>query len=489
MKRVHKILLMALMPLAASAAKDEGRLASDNLEYHRAGRNFYLSVDLVLDSLKLGTNRQIFVTPVVIGPDSQTVDLPTVLINGHNMHYAYERGTLPRDLFANYTITREGKRFNGTQQTSAYTESTPLQQWMYSPGTAVYLSYDTCGCGRPAGQALGPRIPVELNPAPKMRPAYITPQVTELPVAIHEGEARVQFEVDRTELHPEPYKCRNGQRIDNREQLAIIEDSIRYATSDPNVEIARIDICGYASPESPYTHNDYLATNRSRALAEYIGERFSLPADRCTYSSVPENWVEFRQQVLDATDITEQQRADLLELIDAPAYGPADYDAKEKTLKTDRRFAQLYRTKILPEWFPRLRATKFAIRTRLKPMSDERLAEIILTTPELMSLNQMFRVARLYPEGSAEFNRTIETALKHYPNDPVANLNAAVAAIAAGDFDRATELLAKAGDSPEAENARGILAAHRADFDTARKHFEAAGSLPEALKNRALLDE
>ncbi len=122
-------------------------------------------------------------------------------------------------------------------------------------------------------------------------------------------------------------------------------------------------------------------------------------------------------------------------------------------------------------------------------MSDERLAEIILTTPELMSLNQMFRVARLYPEGSAEFNRTIETALKHYPNDPVANLNAAVAAIAAGDFDRATELLAKAGDSPEAENARGILAAHRADFDTARKHFEAAGSLPEALKNRALLDE
>ena len=128
---------------------------------------------------------------------------------------------------------------------------------------------------------------------------------------------------------------------DNREQLKMIEDSVRYALSDPNVEISRIDICGYASPESPYMHNEYLATNRSRSLSEYIGRRFSLPADRCTYSSVPENWAEFRELAVAADDITEAQRRDLLELIDTPAYGASDYDAKEKELKTDRRFASL----------------------------------------------------------------------------------------------------------------------------------------------------
>ncbi|MDE6170955.1 MAG: hypothetical protein K2F68_07350, partial [Duncaniella sp.] len=317
---------------------------------------------------------------------------------------------------------------------------------------------------------------------------YVTPQVTELPVAIHEGRARVQFEVDRTELHTTPYTCRNGQRIDNREQLRIIDDSVAYALSDPNVEIASIGICGYASPESPYMHNEYLATNRSRALAEYLAGRYSLPAERCTYSSVPENWGEFREIAESATGITDSQRADLLSLIDRPAYGASDYDEKERELKTSPKFARLYRSLILPEWFPRLRATKFTISTRLRPMSDEQLASVIAKTPALMSLNQMFRVARLYPEGSPEFNSVIATALTYYPDDTVANLNAAVAAIKSGDLDRASLYLARSDKSPEAENARGVLAAHEGDYEAARRHFEAAAPLPEAVRNIALIN-
>ncbi len=487
MKR-NILLLLTLVSLTAFAAKDGGKLLYQNLSFDRAGSKFHVSVDIVLDSLEMSGNRQLFVTPVIEGARGESVSLPSVLINGRNMHYAYERGTLPSDVLARYDILKEVQRRNGQQQQVPYTTDTPLRAWMYSPGTSLRLLADTCGCGHLAGRDMGTPVPLNLNPAPQMLPVHITPAVTELPVAVHEGRARVQFEVDRTELHPEPYTCRNGQRIDNRAQLAIIEDSIRYATTDPNVEIARIDICGYASPESPYLHNEFLATNRSRALAEYIGEKFSLPADRCTYSSVPENWEEFRTQVVNATDITEQQRADLLALIDEPAYGPSDYDAKERTLKTDRRFASLYRSTILPKWFPELRCTKFAISTRLKPMSDRQLAEIIKTTPELMSLNQMFRVARLYPEGSDDFNNTIATALLHYPDDPVANLNAAVTAIGKGDYDAAAKLLEKADDSPEAENARGIVATHNGDFKAALEHFNAAATLPEAVRNKALVD-
>lgn len=489
MKFYHKLMLAAAMPLTAlSAVADSGSLSVSDLEFHRSGGKLHLSAQLVLDSVKLGSNHQILVTPIVSAPGVKSVALPTVLVNGRNMHYSYERGTLPRDLFSRYDIVSEVMRRNGKPQRVSYSASVPMQKWMYAKDARIELLYDTCGCGRAAGKGVGVPVDLNLNPVPQMRVTYITPEVTELPVAVHEGKARVQFEVDRTELHPQPYVCRNGQRIDNRAQLAVIEDSIRYATEDPNVEIARIDICGYASPESPYVHNDYLATNRSRALAEYIGERFRLPSEKCTYSSVPENWQEFRQQVVDAKDITDRQRADLLELIDAPAYGAADYDAKERTLKTDKRFADLYRKVILPKWFPQLRATKFAISTRLKPASDEKLAEIIKKTPEKMSLNQMFRVARLYPEGSDDFNHTIETALRYYPDSPVANLNAAVTAIKNGDYDRAAVLLEKAGNSPEAQNARGVVATHNADFDKAIEYFDKAGALPEAAKNRNLLD-
>lgn len=488
MKKLLSALLAASISASALAAAPTGNIAMENVEFFRTGDVFNLKLDYVLDSLRLGSNRQILVTPVVEGSDGQQVALPTLLINGRNMHYAYERGTIRRNLLQNYDITSEVRRYNGKPQTVPYRAETPFHEWMYATDAAVSLRYDTCGCGRFAGQDIL-RVPLNLNPVGRMKTAWLTPQVTELPVAIHEGKARVQFEVDKTELHPEPYVCRNGQRIDNRAQLAVIEDSIRYATTDPNVEISRIEITGYASPESPYTHNDFLATNRSRALAEYIGQRFNLSKDVTAYGAVPENWVEFRQQVIDAKDITPKQRADLLALIDRPAYGPADYDEKERELRTDPRFAELYRTTILPKWFPQLRATKFAISTRLKPLPDEKLAEIILKSPEKMSLNQMFRVARLYPEDSPEFRRTIETALKYYPDSEEANTNAAVWELNSGNYDRAAQLLERAGDNPEANNARGILATKRGDFEAALRYFDAAGNLPEARHNKALISQ
>ena len=486
MKKLISAVLAASFTVSAIAATPTGKISMENMEYYRHGDNLNLQLDYILDSLNLSRNRQILVTPVIEGEDGQAEAFPTVLINGRNMHYAYERGTVSKSLNEKYDILTEVRRYNGKPQEVAYRANTPFRDWMYATGATITFRYDTCGCGRFSGQELI-RVPLDLNPVGKMTPAWLTPQVTELPVLIHEGKARVQFEVDKTELHPEPYVCANGQRIDNREQLSIIEDSIRYATTDPNVEIARVEITGFASPESPYTHNDYLATNRSRALAEYIGRRFNLSPEVTTFGAVPENWVEFREQVLNAKDITEKQRADLLELIDRPAYGPADYDEKERELKTDPKFAKLYSSTILPKWFPQLRATKFAISTRLKPMPDEQLAEIILTSPEKMSLNQMYRVARLYPEDSPEFRRTIEIALKHYPDSPEANTNAAIWAIKSGDFDQAAKYLEKAGDNPEANNARGIVATKRGDFKAAASYFDAAGKLPEAKRNKALL--
>ena len=483
MKSFRFILTAAV---AATALTAMAGVRTANLSKARLGNEVRVRFDIVLDDLKLGSNQQLYITPVIQEGDSAAV-LPAVLVNGRNMHYGYQRNTAPAN--PRYpVIQHEVWRKNGTAQSLTYSAETLIQPWMLKKDAQVVLHQDSCGCGVQLASATPVKIDLNLNPAPLMRLVQITPAVTQSPITKHEGRARVQFEVDRTELHTTPYRTRRGnQLIDNREQLKIIDDSVRYALSDPNVEIASIEITGYASPESPYTHNEFLATNRSRALAEYLREFYKLPVGATRYSSVPENWEEFRQQVVSSKEITERERADLLELIDRPAYGPSDYDAKEQVLKTDPRFAALYRAKILPEWFPMLRATKFAINTILRPQPDEKLAEIIKTKPQLLSLNQMFRVARLYPEGSDEFNDVIATALKYYPDDPVANLNSAVVAMREGKYAAAAALLAKAGDSPEAENARGVLAAHNNDFDAAQRHFDAAGNLPEAVKNKALL--
>ena len=74
------------------------------------------------------------------------------------------------------------------------------------------------------------------------------------------------------------------------------------------MEIQSISICGYASPESPYVHNEYLATNRSKAVADYIASNYNLPNDKCTYNAVPENWAGFRQQLVESTTLQETDR-------------------------------------------------------------------------------------------------------------------------------------------------------------------------------------
>lgn len=470
-----------------AAAAGNTPLRIDNLALSRQDTLLILNAEISLDGVHIGRNRQMYISPVVADSAGNRLLLPEVLVNGRNMQYAVERGTLSATNDKHPDVLKMVTRHGRAPQKERYSVTFPFELWMLDSSTAVSFSIDSCGCGRPLGEEiLDPSIKLNLNPGPQMLRAYITPDVTEEKVFIHEGQARVQFEVDKTELHEKPYTTKNGIHIDNRAELKVIDDSISYALSDPNVEIAEINVCGYASPESPYIHNDELATKRSRALAEYIARRYNLPRESSKYDAVPENWGEFRDMVVSSLEITGQQRRDLLELIDEPAYGPYDYDEKEKTLKTDPRFAKLYSSLILPVWFPILRATKFQIVTRLKPMSDEQLAVIMEKNPEQLSLNQMFRVARLYKEGSPEFDKAIATALKEYPDDPTANLNAAIRALNSEDLDKAEEYLKKAGHSPEAENARGILATYRGDAEAAKAHFYVSAT-PEAYKNRQLL--
>ncbi len=486
MNSIRKVIAIAATAFIAGGAYGQG-VTPKNVDVRIAGDYLNVSADLDLDSLRLRSNHQVFITPVVAS-DFISFDLPSVLISGRNMHISYLRGVLKNfEEIKSHDIIEEMERKNGTKQTITYSTRIPTEPWMKKKGTRLYFVYDSCGCGSSLGKHLGEEVPVFENPVPNMTASMIpAPAFMEVPIEIHNGRARIQFEVDRTELHVDPYRCKNGQIIDNREQIAIIDDSVKYALTDPNVEIAEINICGYASPESPYLHNVELASGRSKALAEYLAERYSLPKGSVKYSSVPENWGEFREEVLVSNEISEEERKLLLDLIDAPATTPGEYDAKERTLKTDKRYSKLFNTKILPEWFPRLRATTFAIHTRLKPLDDQKLAEVIKTTPEKMSLNQMFRVANLYAPGSQEYNEVIETALKYYPKNEIAIVNAATAAVLDEDYERAKDLLKRVPNTPEVYNLLGIIATAEERFEAAESYFKKAGT-DDAERNLELL--
>ena len=94
----------------------------------------------------------------------------------------------------------------------------------------------------------------------------------------------------------------------------------------------------------------------------------------------------------------------------------------------------------------------------------------------------MYAVAQTYGTGSKEYNEVFETAVRLFPDDEAANLNAANAAMQRNDTAGAARYLEKAGEEAAAEYARGILAALRGEYDAAAAYLQKAkaGGIAEA---------
>ena len=127
----------------------------------------------------------------------------------------------------------------------------------------------------------------------------------------------------------------------------------------------------------------------------------------------------------------------------------------------------------------------------IKGFSLEEAREVFKTKPAQLSLEEMFLVAESYPVGSQEFRHVFDVAVRLYPNDPIANLNAANIAIEKRDMILAKSYLAKAGDAPEAVHARAVVAVFDGDYATAERLFTEAKSkgVAQAEANLALLQK
>ena len=92
-------------------------------------------------------------------------------------------------------------------------------------------------------------------------------------------------------------------------------------------------------------------------------------------------------------------------------------------------------------------------------------------------------------DGSREFDDAFETAVRMYPNDPTANLNAANSAMKRGDMEGAGRYLDKAGQSAEAVYARAVYAGLQGNYAKAKQLFsqaQAAGLAAAAEESKRL---
>ena len=138
---------------------------------------------------------------------------------------------------------------------------------------------------------------------------------------------------------------------------------------------------------------------------------------------------------------------------------------------------------LLADVFPALRHSDYYVSYTIRPFTVEEARDIIRTKPQQLSLNEMFLVANTYAPGSKDYDEVFETAVRMYPDDETANLNAAVIALRKDDLTTAARYLTKAGNSAEAQNARGVLAAKQGHYADAEKAFSLS-AIKEAMHNR-----
>lgn len=420
-----------------------------NLNMNREGKYLTVEMDVDLAALDVDANRAVLLTPrLVNGADS--LDLPAIGIYGRRRYYYYVRNGIS-------TISGESeKSFRASDKPDnvAYSNLAEYSDWMN--GATLKFHRSDWGCCQ---QVLAEYDGIVGSHHEAFFPelVFVQPKAEIMKSRSLSGSAYIDFPVDQTVIYPDYRR--------NTVELGKIQATIDSVRNDKDVTITRVWLKGFASPESPYSHNTELAIGRTAALKKHIGQLYHFADSIIRTDYEPEDWAGLRRFV-EQSNIN--HRTEILSLIDSDM----ELDAKEAKIK--RAYPEEYRF-MLQNFYPALRHTDYRIDYNIRTFSDvEEIKRIMAEQPQKLSQNEFYLVAGKYEPGTDEFTEVFETAVRMFPNDTVANLNAANAAIRRDDFGAARRYLDKAGDSAEAVYARSALAIREKDYDTARRYLNRA---------------
>ena len=207
---------------------------------------------------------------------------------------------------------------------------------------------------------------------------------------------------------------------------------------------------------------------RRNTSVDYVTSYYNFDKKLITSEYTPEDWKGFRKFV-SASSI--EKKEEVLRLIDDESI---NIDKKERDI-ANLVGPQTYQY-ILAECYPALRHSDYTVNYTVRGLSLEESKEIINKRPQLLSLQEIYRIAESCEPGSEEFNHSFQVAATMFPDDPIANLNAGAMEIQkGGDMTTAKRYLAKANPkAAETQNNLGIIAMIEGDLDTAEKYFNAA---------------
>lgn len=478
MRLLYNIILTAAICISGTAAAQtaEGKLLVANQSILiDDNRQVVVTMDVTIPAnIDISTNNVMTVTPVLKDSNGkEEISLPSIWIYGRNRSIIHNRSNdIPEDA---YTVVRREK---GADQTINYTTRINYEKWMHKADLELLSEVKGCAdCKEDEGSMYVTSAYLERYTV-KPVVVYVEPKVEQIKNRTEQGRAYLDFPVNKTTIYPDYRR--------NPEELQEIRRTIDVVKNDANVHITQIDIDGYASPEGGYKNNARLAQGRAEALKDYVMGQYEFSGDIFRVTSTPEDWAGLKKYV---EDNSIENKDAILEII--AGINGSNEDAQEAKIKT--RFPQTY-AQLYKDVYPGLRHSDYVVHYVVRAFDIEEAKRIIKERPQQLSLQEMYLVAQTYERGSADFKEVFDVAVRMFPTDPVANINAAAIELEQGNINGAVRFLEKASQSDGATlNNYGVLKLLQGDLDAAEEFFkraqaegieEAAANLEEVAKKR-----
>lgn len=439
-----------------------------NAEISRHRDSVTVSMQMDVTDTRIKSGGSLILAPRLSGADGKgSAYVPPVELMGRKRRIYLQRN--PETAYTSDEMYRVIEKKRKEKQLVEYTVTVPYASWMEH--SRLQIVEDLCGCGKVESGNLNELAQADLSFRPRL--AYVVPEAEPVKARELSGKAFLDFRVNRTEIDPS-YR-------QNPVELKRILASIDTVKNDRDFTVTEITIKGYASPEGSYAVNKRLAEGRTEALKKYIVDRYGFDKSVIRVESEPENWQGLVEYVSASSLSDKEQILDFIE------NGPSDIDQKEKQMRT--KFPASYSV-LLNDCYPGLRRTDYRIDYVIRRFRLEEAKALVKTAPQRLSLEEMFAVAQTYEPGSEDFNQVFDVAVRMYPDDETANINAANALLEQGCAEEALKYLDKVKDSsPEAANARGVAYILLKDYEKAGRYIGKAleGHLEEAAHNMEFL--
>jgi outer membrane protein OmpA-like peptidoglycan-associated protein len=476
------LLLFSITFTGHSQGKIQNQIDVKNNQLQISKGNVLIDWNIAFNGVEVSSNNQLVVTPVIRAANGQKRELSSIIINGKKRSNLYKRSLLLQGLKQEpdaHSVLKANNK--NVVATIPYKATIPYEAWMKN--ASVYLIEDLCGCAGSKPDHAEIRIADRIGMAASVNfnnytptANFITPSREEKKERSEIGAAYLIFEQAKWNILPDLFN--------NRTELGKIERSLNYIKEEPTAIITGISIKAYASPEGTYEDNMKLSKERAKSLLDYIRQQHAMPAHIQVFSEgYGEDWD--RLITLIEADPKVGNREEIVKIIRTVDI----FDGREKQIM-DIAGGKPY-LYMLDKLFPLLRRSDYQIAYTVPAFSLEKGKQLLQTKPGMLSLEEMYLIANTYPMGSRNFNEVFETAVKLYPKDKIANLNAAAAAILDKNYTSAKKFLEPYSNEPEAWNNLAVVYMSELQLPEAENYLRKAlaQGIQEARVNLEILAE